>query len=343
MVAVTFVLALLALPAAGADASTTADLALEPETATASVSTEADVAGLATVDASTGVSASTSGATATSDLAAAAGAALPGLPGASASLSGTTGIGGTSTADPPALALTARCPTCPVTHGGTAPPGDAEPSAAVMAASAGAAAAAGLAVAAKTGLLARLAAWAAGSLGLSLFSRINKDEALAHPARQNLIDLASATPGIDMRTCQDRLGVAWGTLVHHVQRLEDTGHLVSARHGNYRRLFVAGTKEAAARDAWMAVEGDTPKDLARAVLRCPGATQQDLRDETGVSASVASKLIKRFANAGLVEVKRVARHCHVEATPRLAMVLGNELSGKTPLQVSAPRSAIAAL
>jgi DNA-binding transcriptional ArsR family regulator len=115
-----------------------------------------------------------------------------------------------------------------------------------------------------------LAAWLSKP-AVGLFSRIEDDALAAHPLRRQALDLIAANPGVTVQGVRRSLGVAWGTAVYHLGRLERAG-LVAVRHREGRRgHWPLG--QAPPRDA-LAPTGEA---LARLVRERPGLAQTSSR------------------------------------------------------------------
>ncbi|MBW3583960.1 MAG: ArsR family transcriptional regulator, partial [Euryarchaeota archaeon] len=89
----------------------------------------------------------------------------------------------------------------------------------------------------RTATLLRRIGWLAA---LPLFSKIDRDDVLDHPLRDQLVDAIRSTPGVTVQELRARFGLGYGTIVHHLRVLEHH-HLVSSiREGRHRRLFLVG-------------------------------------------------------------------------------------------------------
>ncbi|MCA1819970.1 MAG: helix-turn-helix domain-containing protein [Halobacteriales archaeon] len=158
-------------------------------------------------------------------------------------------------------------------------------------------------------------------LGVALFSRIRRDDVLEHDTRRRILETVSVRPGLTLQGLQATLGVAWGTVVHHVHLLERHGRLVSVRQGPRRLLYVALTPEARAREHLALLRTATAQGIARAVHGRPGIQQVEVCRLLGVRSPSASKHLARLALAGLVVVDRSARGCRYAPTPQLQEAL----------------------
>ncbi len=137
-------------------------------------------------------------------------------------------------------------------------------------------------------------------MGVGLFSRIQGDKVLEHPVRAAVQEYVEANPGATIQEIRGAVDVAWGTVVHHLRRLEAEEHLVSQREGNHRRFFVRNTISRAQRNDLAALAAENARHLALAVALRPGLRQKDLCDAVGVSNPVASKYLRRLEENGLV-------------------------------------------
>ncbi len=158
-------------------------------------------------------------------------------------------------------------------------------------------------------------------LGAGLFSRIQGDRVLDHPVRSAVREYVEANPGATMQEIRGAVDVAWGTVVHHLRRLEAEEHLVSQREGNHRRFFVRNTMSRAQRDDLATLAADNARQLALAVALRPGLRQKDLCDQVGVSNPVASKYLKRLEEGGLVRSMAQSRSRLYWPTERLEQTI----------------------
>lgn len=150
------------------------------------------------------------------------------------------------------------------------------------------------------------AAWLAraglGSLGLgSLFSRIEDGDLARHPMRRQALDFIAANPGATVQDVRRALGLAWGTTVYHLGRLEKAGQ-VAVRHVAGRRGHWPLGQAPRAGDP-----AGTGAELVRLVRERPGLSQLELARLAGVGAPAACKQLRRLEEAGLVVAQRAGR------------------------------------
>ncbi len=159
-------------------------------------------------------------------------------------------------------------------------------------------------------------AWALRAAGfapwLPFFSRIEDDALATHPARRQALDLISASPGATVQDVRRALGLAWGTTVHHLRRLERAGLVAVRREGGSKRHYPLG--QAPPRDALPAAG----RALAALVRDAPGLPQNELARRAGLLAPAACKHLARLEAAGLVVARRMGRAMHYVPTPALA-------------------------
>jgi DNA-binding transcriptional ArsR family regulator len=148
-----------------------------------------------------------------------------------------------------------------------------------------------------------LLASAGSALGsaLGLFSRIEDDDLASHPLRRQAIDFISSNPGASVKDVQRSLGVAWGTAVYHLGRLERAGLVAVRRAGGRAGHWPLG--QAPPRGA----PAPTGQALADLVRQQPGLSQAELAELAGIGAPAACKQLRRLEVAGLVSASRVGR------------------------------------
>lgn len=136
---------------------------------------------------------------------------------------------------------------------------------------------------------------------LGLFSRIEDGDLAAHPLRRQALDLIEANPGATVQDVRRTLGIAWGTAVYHLGRLERAGLVAVRRSAGRRGHWPLG--QAPPRDA-LAPTGQALADLVR---QRPGLSQRELAVLAGIGAPAACKQLRRLENAGLVAAQAAGR------------------------------------
>ena len=175
-------------------------------------------------------------------------------------------------------------------------------------------------------------------LGLAtfgLFSRIERGDLLENPVRARVHEAIAQEPGLTISDLQSRAGVAWGTTVHHLRRLESHGLVVSIAQGGHRRYFIANTPPAAQRLALASLMQPTAHRIATLVAVRPGIDQSALCETLGLNGPSASKHLGHFRGQGLVESQRVGRRTLHRPTQGLLAALG--VVGHAPIASSGTR------
>ncbi|HEX2066535.1 MAG TPA: helix-turn-helix domain-containing protein [Candidatus Thermoplasmatota archaeon] len=219
-------------------------------------------------------------------------------------------------AQPPALAVVTESSHAASAHRPVAAPGGG--------AAVGAATLLGALLAVLTGGMGGVRRAATALLGLAplgLFSRIGEDELLENPVRRRILDAIRDSPGLCIGGLSSRAGVAWGTAVYHLHRLERSGAIVSVRSGYARRYFAANTPASRHRVGVAALAHPTAQRIAHLVHGRPGIDQSGLCRELGLQNPAASKHLGRFKALGLVTEQRAGRSRLYQGTPALEEAL----------------------
>lgn len=130
------------------------------------------------------------------------------------------------------------------------------------------------------------------------FSRIRGPALLDHPARAQIVEAVKAEPGIHFQELHRRLGIARGTLSHHLRKLEVEG-LLRARVASGRSCYFApDVGRVAAAEAAVLQSPGTRKVYD--VLRVdPRAETKRIAQEVGMATSTVSYHRKKLREAGL--------------------------------------------
>ncbi|HVM46030.1 MAG TPA: MarR family transcriptional regulator [Candidatus Thermoplasmatota archaeon] len=158
-------------------------------------------------------------------------------------------------------------------------------------------------------------------LGFALYSRLARTELLDHERRDRVFQLVRDRPGISLSDVAQETGLAWGTAVYHLDRLERGGFVASERSGGRRCYFPVGAVPKDARVHLGTLQQETTRSVASFVVERPGATQTELAAALGMSASAASKQVSKLESVGLVRREREWKTVRLHPQPPLAALL----------------------
>lgn len=154
-------------------------------------------------------------------------------------------------------------------------------------------------------VLQALGAWRVLGFGaFAMYSRLAKSELLDNTHRDRVFQLIRDTPGLGVSEIAQQTGLGWGTTVYHLDRLERAQMVTSERAGLHRCYFPIGTVGRDERKAHGLLKGDTTRSIATFLVERPGATQTEMCEALGMTASAASKQLTKLENAGLVRRER---------------------------------------
>lgn len=177
-----------------------------------------------------------------------------------------------------------------------------------------------VAAAAGIGALAlAIVAWVAahaktgGVLGgglLAGYARVQGQEVLEHPGRQEVYERVKAAPGINFVQLSEQVAFGSSTLNYHLRVLEKNEYITSVKDGRYLRFFdrQAGTYSGAKKTQASALRNPTTAAMARHIRDHPGVAQCDLAAAFGVTASTVNWHMTRLTGAGLVDRQRDAHY-----------------------------------
>lgn len=131
--------------------------------------------------------------------------------------------------------------------------------------------------------------------------------------RNDLMDLISVNPGINLTGIRNELQLSQGAVSYHLRRLEKRGNIYSHKGLKERRYYPAGM-------GYKRVEDQSAQDEVRSVISNPTArsildlletgpaTQSDIVKEVGISASTVHWHMDRLEKLRLVEKSRDGRN-----------------------------------
>jgi len=156
---------------------------------------------------------------------------------------------------------------------------------------------------------------------IPLFSRIEQGNVMQNAVRARVHEAVVQDPGLSLSEVRARTGIAWGTAVHHLRRLEQHGKIVSVTQLAHRRFFAANSVAAGQRTAVAVVAHPTARRIAHLVNGQPGLDQTAICEALGINNPAASKHLRHFASEGLVITHRDGRRRLYTPTPSLQSVL----------------------
>ncbi len=155
----------------------------------------------------------------------------------------------------------------------------------------------------------------------ALYSRLSKSELLDNKHRDKVYKLVQERPGIALTEIGATLGLGWGTTIYHLDRLERAGFVATERSGMRRCCFPVGLVPRENRASLGALQADTTRTLAEYLAGNPGATQSQVCEALGMSASAASKQVTKLETAGLLRREREWKTVHLWPAPELSGLL----------------------
>ncbi|HUR67682.1 MAG TPA: winged helix-turn-helix transcriptional regulator [Candidatus Thermoplasmatota archaeon] len=158
-------------------------------------------------------------------------------------------------------------------------------------------------------------------IGFALYSRLARSELLDHERRDGVLKLIKGSPGISLSDVAHKTGLAWGTAVYHLERLEKAGFITSEKNSGRRCYFPVGAVPREDRAGLGTLQQETTRDIAALVVARPGLTQAELCAGLGLSASAASKQVSKLESAGLVRREREWKTVKLHPEPTLATLL----------------------
>lgn len=147
---------------------------------------------------------------------------------------------------------------------------------------------------------------------------------LSSPIRRAILEIVTSRPGLTVGELLALLDVGWGTLHHHLDRLEAVGLLRTVQAGR-RRLVLPGDAPRAAPVARALLAGATCRRVAEAVAREPGLCIQDLIGRVEDSPRAVYHHVKRLLDAGLLQSERPGRYTSLHPTPLLTDLLDDRV------------------
>jgi len=158
---------------------------------------------------------------------------------------------------------------------------------------------------------------------------LTRDEVEAFPARQQILEAVGRHPGISVSQLRREVGLGWGAFYHHLKKLRSLG-LVRLRYvGAYRMAFLPKTAAEGDASAFAALQHETTRKVALAILRCPRTTIKQIVEATGESPRVVYYHVKQLLDGGLILSGSKTRHVDLRPSPQLRALMAALGAGRT--------------
>jgi DNA-binding transcriptional ArsR family regulator len=166
------------------------------------------------------------------------------------------------------------------------------------------------------------------------FSRIDDSELLEHPLRSQIFQVIQSNPGIHASGLARQVGAGWGTITHHLEKLEK-GHLVATRKVNNQKCFFENGGTVSRQDMAIAgaVKGDTAGTIASYVMGHPMTSQKLMAESLGISPALVSFHVKKLMNLGVLEKVRHGKETLLTTTESVRRVLAADKSAAVHLEI----------
>jgi DNA-binding MarR family transcriptional regulator len=133
-----------------------------------------------------------------------------------------------------------------------------------------------------------------------LYTRLRKEEVLDQFTRGNVYGYVVANPGDSYGSIKGALGLSNGSLAYHLNVLEVTGYVRSARDGTLRRVYPS-TMRIPSNDGALK---KTQQLILEIVRETPGISQKDIASLLGVSSPTVNYHMEGLLEQGIVRAER---------------------------------------
>lgn len=138
-----------------------------------------------------------------------------------------------------------------------------------------------------------------------LYSRLDRDEILDNDLRREIYEHVEANPGVHYSGIKRDLGLANGTLSHHLRILEDRKLLTSRREGRRKCFYLPDRGDRGS-------PSDTRTRILRLIRNQPGLSQAQVAQQLGTSRQNINYHVSLLEDEGLVTIDRDGRETELK-------------------------------
>ena len=148
-------------------------------------------------------------------------------------------------------------------------------------------------------------------MGIPLFTRIKRDEALDNFVRGRIYGQIESNPGTHYNEIMSNIGVGNGTLSHHLHMLEKMEMIKSRREGmRYRAFYTTGLKFPE-KDKYRFTELQSA--ILKAIKKKDGISQHEIVTILGEKKQTVNYNIKMLQRNDIIHLEKKGRntYCHL--------------------------------
>jgi DNA-binding transcriptional ArsR family regulator len=149
-----------------------------------------------------------------------------------------------------------------------------------------------------------------GSFGaIPLYTRIARSALLENNVRQQIFELITQNPGINVSEISRRLDIAWGTATHHLQKLRHE-KLVGIRMTSNQKCYFpnGGTYTPREMDVMSAVKHPTAKQIAEFLIQNGPRCHRDIAEALQLTPALVSFHTSKLINNGVLAREKQGRN-----------------------------------
>ncbi|MDX1610797.1 MAG: winged helix-turn-helix transcriptional regulator [Candidatus Thermoplasmatota archaeon] len=145
--------------------------------------------------------------------------------------------------------------------------------------------------------------------------------ALDHPRRQAIYEAVRREPGMNWNQLQRRTGLSVGSLMFHLQRLEQEDQLLRRESTNENEVLFFTPENV---DLWrdprtrLLFGNESTRRIAEVLTAQPGITAKEIAEHIGVTPAAIRYHLTKLDDRDLLERERQGRSVHYRPSSTLA-------------------------
>jgi DNA-binding transcriptional ArsR family regulator len=159
---------------------------------------------------------------------------------------------------------------------------------------------------------------AAGALGLlllgplTMYSRIQRDDALENDTRREVYEIVEDNPGVCIQEVADQADVSYSTASYHLKRLVRMDYVTRREDGNKVLYYKnGGTFTAEEQELIPVLQNEEAMRVFHHIVENPWCYRAEVAEALDVSHTTVNWHLDRLQDADLVEEHREGRSCHL--------------------------------
>jgi predicted transcriptional regulator len=135
---------------------------------------------------------------------------------------------------------------------------------------------------------------------------------------ERILQFIQTNPGCYLRKIKEVMNISMGTAQYHLEKLEKSGKIVSARHGLYKHYYPAGIFKENEKEILKVLGQETAREILMFIIEEQAPTQTEIANRTGISPASVNWYVRHLIEIMLIIEIKDGRYMRYQLRDRTA-------------------------